>query len=76
MAEVTKKDRTYPRPAEQQQLPEKRAQRAGGPSMRTPGDGGIVKDVPLPGDRGERSSMHFGDAMSSIGGSATEKTRP
>jgi len=74
MAEVTKQDREYKRPAVP--LPEKRGQRGGGPTMSVPGDGGVRKQVQCQGaGREERSAVHHADAMSHVGGPATEPDR-
>jgi hypothetical protein len=72
MAAKIKPDREYKRP--EQPLPEKRAQRAGGPSMKVPGRGG-VKRQPLNPTQADRSAVHAADAMSSVGGPADEYDR-
>ena len=72
MAAKIKPDREYKRP--EQPLPEKRAQRAGGPSMKVPGRGG-VKRQPLNPTQADRSAVHAADAMSSVGGPADEYYR-
>jgi hypothetical protein len=74
MAEVVRPDPEYKRPIVP--LPEKRGLRGGGPTMKVPGDGGIRKQVqPQGAGREERSAANYGDAMSSIGGPATEPDR-
>jgi hypothetical protein len=72
MAQATKPDREYKRP--EPPLPEKRAQRRGGPSMKVSGKGG-VKRQPLNPTQADRSAVRHADAMASVGGPADEYDR-
>ncbi len=74
MAEAIKPDRKFTRP--EPPLPEKRGLRAGGPTMRVPGRGGVKRQPqPQGASREERSAVHHADAMSHVGGPADSYDR-